>query len=107
MEDAIRTKLSVNRLPVAASRQSAAIRGNKSQRRSAETPLRQGSWSQCMSKSERKLPGAPVAAVVSQRTLKKSAPTHVVGYGLQSRCAAKRAMAGRFGATAACVLIQI
>src|SRR5256886_11453131 len=39
--------LSMNRTPVAASRQSAAGCCSHELRRSAETPLRQGSWSQC------------------------------------------------------------
>ena len=40
--------LSMNRLPVAASRQSAAGCCSHELRRSAETPLRQGSWLQCV-----------------------------------------------------------
>ena len=46
----------MNRLPVAASRQSAAIRGENSQRRSAETPLRQDAWSRCAVAKPWKLP---------------------------------------------------
>src|SRR5438309_1538068 len=42
--------------PVAASRQSAAIRGNNSQRRSAQTPLRQSSWTRGAVASPWKLP---------------------------------------------------
>jgi len=37
----------LNPIPVAASRQSAAGCCSHELRRSAETPLRQGSWSQC------------------------------------------------------------
>src|SRR5438132_7866898 len=47
-EFSFRRNLSMNRLPVAASRQSAASCCSHELRRSAETPLRQGSWPQCV-----------------------------------------------------------
>jgi hypothetical protein len=55
--------LSMNRALVAASRQSAATPRNHLQRRSAETPLRRGSWSQCARENERRLPMKPQPAI--------------------------------------------
>src|SRR2546425_10286738 len=88
-------ELPMNRTPVAASRQSAAGCCSRELRRSAETPRRQGSWPQCVCKSERGyLPphvivlfrlGFQVRAVIKADGRNSDCPSRLVGTEQEER----------------------